>query len=724
MRKFYVLGLMTLIFAVNSWSAESRRPKIGLVLGGGGARGIAHVGIIKVLEENRIPVDCIAGTSIGSLVGASYAVGATPEEMRKQISEANWGNMFLAKAPRQAYPFRRKQDDKLSMLGVEVGLADGGQLKLPLAAISTQEIEYFLRNLTYGGTVANFDSLPIPYRAIATDLATGEMVIMKDGDLVTALRASMAVPGIFPSVPSKGHILADGGLVRNLPVDVVRNMCADVVIAIDVGAAPLSQGEITGIFSVMDQYTRLMMIQNVRPQVAGLKDKDVFIAPQFDSLGSMDFEHSDKLIEVGRVAAMKALPSLRRYSVSEKEYSAWATNRISKKLKPKPIQKVTVADSGWVNAATLKDELKVPTGVNLNIDKFHDQLTQLYATGDFSQLDYELFDSGAGQDLLVLPVQKNWGPNYLNFGLSLGTDFESSYPWNLSAMYRRTWVNSLGAEWKSILQMGNSSMFYTEFYQPTTAGGNGFVAPYFRYYRIPLALWQEGDEVAKYKYSKISFGADVGVGSEIGEFRFGPAFNEYSASRNIGSSILPNSRTNDYGLRFNFFYDQLDNYFFPSTGAYLDLYGYYSIGASEDIDNYGLYGLNFRGAMTAGKGVFQFTLKGQTSTGDNGVLADVSWLGGFLNLSSYRYQELIGDQFAYGSVQYYRRMPFLSGSYWGAALETGRVFNYFDKKIADEWHMSGTGYLAYDSILGPMYLAAAYGDNKTWSCYFMLGKQF
>ncbi len=719
-----MLGLLILIFVVNTGAAESRRPKIGLVLGGGGARGIAHVGIIKVLEENHIPVDCIVGTSIGSLVGASYAVGSTPDEMRKVISEANWSNMFLAKAPRQAYPFRRKQDDKLSMLGVEVGLADGGQLKLPLAAISTQEIEYFMRNLTYGGTVANFDSLPIPYRAIATDLATGEMVILKDGDLVTAMRASMAVPGIFPSVPSKGHILADGGLVRNLPVDVARNLCADVVIAVDVGAAPLSQGEITGIFSVMDQYTRLMMIQNVQPQVKGLKDKDVFIAPVFDSLGSMDFEHSDKLIEVGRVAGLKALPSLKKYAVSEKEYAAWSANRIGKKLKPKPVKSVTVVASGWVNSETLKEDLKVPMGENLPLVDFHEQLMRLYATGDFSQLDYELYDSGTGQDLVVLPVQKNWGPNYLNFGLSLGTDFDSSYPWNLTAMYRRTWVNSLGAEWKNILQMGNSSMFYSEFYQPLEAGGNGFVTPYFRYYRIPLALWQDGDEVAKYKYAKTSFGADIGVGSEIGEFRLGPAFNEYSANRNIGPTVLPNSRTNDYGLRFNFFYDQLDNYFFPTMGNYLDLYGYYSVGGSEDIKNYGLYGLNYRGAVASGKGAFQFALKGQNSTGDNGVLADVSWLGGFLNLSSYRYQELLGDQFAYGSIQYYRRMAFLSGSYWGVALESGRVFNYFDQKIADEWHFSGTAYLAYDSILGPMYLAAAYGDNEAWSGYFMLGKQF
>jgi NTE family protein len=303
------------------------RPRVGLVLGGGGARGIAHVGVIKVLEDNHIPVDCVIGTSVGSLVGAAYASGRTTDDMRNRIETADWARMFYGQAPRQSFPFRRKQDDALSMLGVELGLGDDGELKIPFAAISTQAIEYFLRSLTYGATVQNFDKLPIPYRAVATDFVTGEMVVLKDGDLVTAMRASMAVPGIFPAVPAGGRTLVDGGLVRNLPVDVARQLCADVVIAVDVGAPPLGMNEIKNILSVGDQYTRLMMIQNVRPQVTNLSAKDVLIVPEFGALGSTDFDRGAEIEPVGEAAAKKMLPQLKKYAVSPAEYEAWSKKR-------------------------------------------------------------------------------------------------------------------------------------------------------------------------------------------------------------------------------------------------------------------------------------------------------------------------------------------------------------------------------------------------------------
>ncbi|MGL4995329.1 MAG: patatin-like phospholipase family protein, partial [Deefgea sp.] len=231
-----------------SLQALAERPRVGLVLGGGGARGFAHVGVLKVMEENRIPVDCVIGTSIGSLVGAAYAVGRTPAEMEERILKADWNDLLSTSLPRQKNTFRQKQDSRHSLL-IELGLSDSGEIKLPDSAISTQKIGFFLRELTFAGTVANFDQLAIPYRAIATDFETGEMVVQKDGDLVTAMRASMSVPGVFPVVEAKGRYLVDGGLVRNLPVDVARETCADVVIAIDVGSAPLKSNEIKNIFS-------------------------------------------------------------------------------------------------------------------------------------------------------------------------------------------------------------------------------------------------------------------------------------------------------------------------------------------------------------------------------------------------------------------------------------------------------------------------------------------
>jgi NTE family protein len=251
------------------------------------------------------------------------------------------------------------------------------------------------------------------------------------------------------------------------------------------------------------------------------------------------------------------------------------------------------------------------------------------------------------------------------------------------------------------------------------------VAPHFEFDRQPVAYWQEGSHVADYEYRKSSVGVDIGTGwTKYGELRFGPTYNNYNATQKVGPTILPDSITYDYGLRASLSYDQLDDYFFPHKGQYLNLHAYYSLDGSDDLHNYGIYGLLYRGALKAGPGAFQLTLKGQYTLGNNDTLADVSWLGGFLNLSSYRYQEMIGDRLAYGSAQYYQPMGFLSGTYWGVAAEGGRMFDDLEQHIADAWHYSGTAYLAYDSILGPMYLAGAYGDNEAFSFYFMLGKQF
>ncbi|MBO9667494.1 MAG: patatin-like phospholipase family protein [Bdellovibrio sp.] len=725
MTKLYLLSLIAVSLMI-ALSAEAKRTRVGLVLGGGGARGLAHLGVLEVLEKNRIPVDCIVGTSAGSLIGGSYAAGETTANLKKKIKAANWNNLFYAQAPRQSYPFRRKQDDSYSMLDMELGLSDSGEIKLPFSAISTQQVELFLRSLTFGGTVANFDQLSIPYRAIATDLVTGEMVVLKDGDLVTAMRASMAVPGVFPSVPVQGRILVDGGLVRNLGVDVARKSCnVDAIIAIDVGAAPLKAEEISSILSIADQYTRLMMIQNVHPQAQSLTTKDVLIVPEFGTLSSMDFDKGDSLFEIGEKAANKDIEKLKKYSVSQAEYDEWQQNRLKKKLYPKPIDSVTVGSSGWVNPTVLKDALDIKTGQVLDQEDFNKRLTQLYARDDFSQLDYELIDDGLGQKLYIIPVQKSWGPNYLNFGLSLGTDFVNSSPWNVTAMYRRTWINSLGAEWKTIGQVGYSSMIKTEFYQPLLLGGYTFVSPYYMYNRSPLAVFQDGEQIAEYTYAKNSIGFDLGTGwGKYGELRLGPLYNDYKATQQIGPSLLPDVHDYDYGIHLNLFVDQLDNYFFPQKGNYVDIYGYLSLGGSESLDNYAVYGLNYRNGIGVGDGAFQMTIKAQASQGDTQPLANVSWLGGFLNLSSYRYQELIGTEYVYGSLQYYRPTGLLASSFWGAAAETGRVFDYTEEKVAQKWHYSGTLYFAYDSLLGPVYLALAYGDNYNFAGYFMLGKQF
>ncbi|MBM5570895.1 MULTISPECIES: patatin-like phospholipase family protein [Deefgea] len=707
-----------------SAQAIAERPRIGLVLGGGGARGFAHVGVLKVMEENRIPVDCVIGTSIGSLVGAAYATGRTPAEMEERIQIANWDELLSLSLPREKNTFRQKQDDPFSLL-VEMGLTDSGQIKLPTAAISTQKIGFFLRELTFGGTVKNFDELGIPYRAIATDFETGEMIVKKDGDIVTAMRASMAVPGVFPVVESQGRTLVDGGLVRNLPVDVARQTCADVVIAVDVGSAPLKASQISNVFSVADQYTRLMMIQNVQPQIKSLGGKDLLISPVFGDLSSSDFAKGEALIAIGRQAALDVLPKLQRYAVSPEAYQQWQQHRADARLKPKLVKEVSVAAGKVVNPKVLEKLLDINIDEPLQATEFHENLLHVYARGDHSQINYELDAHQQGDSVAIMPIEKSWGPNYLRFGLSFATDFSNSSPWNITAQYRRTWLNDLGAEWKTTLQLGSSSLVQTEFYQPITLDETAFISAYYKYTRGPLSIWIDDTDVAEYTYTKHSVGIDFGsILSNHSELRVGPVFNDYKGARTIGQPQFPDVSNHDYGIRVNAFYDSLDNYFFPKNGHFINAYGYYAAGVGGEYDSYGVFGVNYRKAIPLGDDALQFKLKAQGVYKHVPYFADVKWLGGFMNLSSYNYQELVADEFIYGSMQYLYSIEFLSGSYLGFALETGRVLNSLNSTVDDDWRYSGSVYLAYDSLFGPLYLGAAYGDNRQARVYMMLGKQF
>jgi NTE family protein len=240
-----------------------------------------------------------------------------------------------------------------------------------------------------------------------------------------------------------------------------------------------------------------------------------------------------------------------------------------------------------------------------------------------------------------------------------------------------------------------------------------------------LSLWFEDENIAEYSYNKSSIGFDFGsVVSNSAELRVGPVFNTYSGSRAIGQVELPDFSSHDYGLRFNLFYDNLDNLFFPKNGMSFNAYGYYALGVGNQMDDYGVYGFVYRHAIPVGNDSLVFKLKAQDTYNTPPLFSDVKWLGGFLNLSSYNYQQLVGDKFVFGSAQYLKSIGLLSGSYIGTALEFGRVYDQLTSNVEDGWHYSGTVYLAYDSYLGPLYLGAAYGDNRQARIYMMLGKQF
>jgi NTE family protein len=288
------------------------RPKIGLALGGGGARGAAHVGVLRTLEELGIPVDYVAGTSMGSIVGGLYAMGMSPDDIERTIEEIDWTEIFKDGPPRQERRFRRKQDDRTFLIDARPGVIEKERkVELVPALIQGQKLELALRRYTLPATeVQDFDDLRIPFRAVATDVVSGEAVVLGEGDLATAMRASMAVPAVFAPVEIGDRLLVDGGLAMNLPVSAVRAMGADIVIAVDVGGPRRQREEIGNVLAMLDQIASLVTFRNTEEEIAKLGPRDLLIVPPLErEVLASDFPKMPTAIAIGRRARSPSVRS-------------------------------------------------------------------------------------------------------------------------------------------------------------------------------------------------------------------------------------------------------------------------------------------------------------------------------------------------------------------------------------------------------------------------------
>jgi NTE family protein len=689
--------------------------------------------VLKVLEEARIPIDYIVGTSMGSLVGGALAAGRTPQEAEALVLSHNWVETLSGTASRDKLAYRQKQHDRLGMAQFEIGINDDREILIPKSAISTQKVALFLRNATLGAAPRSFDELTIPYRAIAANIEDGSMVVLDKGDLVTAMSASMAVPGVFPPVNVKGKILVDGGIARNLPVDVARNLGADVVIVVNVGDVPLRREKIGGIFTMADQLVRILIAKNVQPQLQSLREQDVLIEPQLAQLGAIEFSRSEEFIAKGEEAARKELASLQRYSVSEADYQAWQEARQKRRPRPQKIDEVTVQvnENSKINPNVLKERLGVKPGEMLNTKKFAAKLENVYAATDLEQLGYELLYSDKGTQLNILPVEKSWGPNYLSFGLGLRTDLNSTSNFTLSALYRRTWVNPLGAEWKTLFQVGETRQIYTEFYQPLIEDAWIYLAPYASFYSRPLDIYFKHGVFNKLYANRASVGADVGSSvSRFGEVRLGLNVNYYrEATDGFQRKFSSQAIYKDIGLQANLYYDQMDRLYFPSSGSALHLSAYRSVkGIGETGVSYTKGMLRGATAWRLGKMRTMWSIDA-AYTSDEAPLSEYALLGGLFNLSGYQYKELLGRGKALAKVQLYYPITKLAelsdrAHYVGVSLEAGRVFDTFAPYIKQHGKYSYSVYWATDTPLGPFYVAYARGDNKQNRVYLVLGTNF
>lgn len=709
--------------------ATVARPRVCLVLSGGGARGAAHIGVLKVLESLRVPVDCIAGTSMGALVGAAYATGTSPEAMEKMVGTISARALFNERPPRQNLTMRRKEEDRSNLITPEIGVQEG-ELVLPKGAVTGVQLEKVLREMAPAPGYRDFDTLPIPYRAVATDLVTGTAVVFREGELSRAMRASMSVPGAIAPVEYEGKLLVDGGLVDNLPIDVARAMGADIIIAVNLGTPLMTRQQLRSALSVTMQMLNILTEQNVRSSLAAIGPNDILIEPLLGDFSAADFDHLTRTIPIGEAAARKEAAKLEALSLPPEMYAAL---RARQQAVPPPdrreIDEIRIAPMQRVNPDYIASSIQTRPGAPLDEARLNEDLNRVFGTSDFEHVDYRVLEEPGKRILSVDAVEKSYGPNYVRFGLGLSTDFRGDSFFSVLGSYRRTWINSLGAEWRTDAQAGQTSRLISEFYQPVNLSQTLFVAPRIQLERRPLYVFQDTSRIATYDLRSYDAGFDVGAQfTRYAEARAGVLFGEQKISLSTGPQAFapPVTSARRGAFTARLLVDQIDSTAFPRSGyaGTLNLFASRpELGADQSYTKGEATGLY---AMSTGPHTVNLGFRAGSNLGGNTLPTyDLFQWGGFLQQSGYSTGQLLGSNLQFVRAVYYNRLArqsLLEGVYGGFSLELGRVGAPLVPGNPTGWLKSGSVFVALDTPIGPFYLAYGRASAGHYSFYLFLGK--
>ena len=536
-------GLLPLVLSSPCGAAASEdasRPRVGLVLAGGGAKGGAHVGVLKELERQRIPIDCIAGTSMGALIGGGYASGIPAAELEKFLIGVNWKKVVGSQGRRDLEPVEQKRAGVTYSNSLEFGITPTG-IATPGGLINTSNVEDLLRAYVASARLeTDFDKLPIPYRAVATDMVSANMVVLDHGDLATAMRASMSIPGAFAPVLVGNQILADGGLVRNIPIDVARNLCADVVIVVNLVEPAADPAKLQSATQLLSRTMDVMIVANEELQLATLQPGDVRIDVEMGSIGTADFERVPETVPLGEAAARKMSSALTKYAVSEAQYLAWRTGVTQSQQIETRLSGVRFEGLKRVNPEYLATNDRVKAGDVVDTEAISQQAQRMSALQDFDSVGYRLDGDRQSPVLTWLPREKSWGPDYLALDLGAYASQDGDLGFNLYGRHVRTWMNSLGAEWRNELQVGTETLLATSLFQPLDIGHRFFVEPRVLYSRSIEDLFVDDERVARYTFQDAAALLDVGINfGRYAQARIGYAYDERKVSVDIGSELLP-----------------------------------------------------------------------------------------------------------------------------------------------------------------------------------------
>jgi NTE family protein len=701
------------------------RPRIGVALEGGGALGFAHIGVLRWFEEHHIPIDYIAGTSMGGLVAGLYATGKTPEQLEDLVREQDWEAMIAGETPYEDLSYRRKADQSAFQNSIVLGLKHGLSVASGLNTGHAVSMLIDRETLPYSN-LKSFDDLPIPLRCVATDLVSRKEVVFSGGSLQTALRATMSMPGVFSPVRDGEKVYVDGGLLGNLPTDVVRKMGADIVIAVHLEVAPADPKKIRSVFDVLGRSIDVVIRDN---EIRGMAAADLIVSVNLREYTSFDYEKGESIIGMGSQAAESKRGVLQPYAMDETSWQQYLQKRRAREQHAVPVpQFVKVEGTNAEAARHLEEFLQPLTGEpidNAGVNKF---LTRLTGMGKFDSADYRLA-SRDGQDGLIVTVhEKNYAPPILQLGFAVDGSENDDVSFTLLTRLTLMDVAGYRSEWRTDVQFGNMYGVESELYRPFTATSRWFIAPRAEATSTAFKIFQKNDPHADYRFYRAGIGADVGYGfSRFTEIRAGYEVGYFDAKLRLGTPEFFSFAGRVGDARLHFLTAHTDDPIAPRNGYRLETTFQWFDTNPGATDSFALQRAQFMYFKPVTRPASIFVQgEGGTTFDSTHVGVPQFFLGGPSRLSAYGTNELFGNQYYYFRAGYLHdllTLPTFVGKkvYAIGAYEFGKMYgapgaSRFPNDIA-------AGVLAETSV-GPLLIGGSVGDSGHRKWFFQLGHVF
>tara|TARA_Y100001956_G_scaffold21596_1_gene21146 strand:- start:238 stop:2532 length:2295 start_codon:yes stop_codon:yes gene_type:complete len=732
------------------------RTKVAVVLAGGGAKGAAHIGVLKALEEMRVPVDYITGTSMGAYVGGLYATGMSADEIESFIDTVDWNTGYRDRVDRSERRVRDKEYEDRYQLTTDLGLR-WGEMRAPRGIVQGQGMLKILRETTGNlPPFSSFDDLAVPYRSVATDIIELEPVIIGDGYLVDAMMASMSVPGALPPYEVNGRMLVDGGVTNNMPVDVARELGADVVIAVDISTDYKEEDDFTTFLTVADQLSNYLVRSTTSRQAETLTDEDVFLRPEVGDMETTEFDKMPEAFRKGYEAAMQNRELIERYSLSSAQYQNYVDHKEDARRHLRygdeiEVENIVINNNSHYSKKLLENRLALDAGNTYSTADIEQSVQDLYALDRFELVSYR-YDEIDGEDTLILDVdEKSWGPNYVNFRFFLEDDFSTDSQYSIGMSTNFTDLNVHGAEFRTNLEMGTDKMIEGELYSPFLSSQKTFTTLRMAYSKekrnAPFTGFEDTSLEATENFLPVSYTewiAEAAVGYQQTlwrEFKLGIRYSdgegELSSLQMLGDVAFKR-----IGAFANYRIDTLDSFSLPTEGVYLDL-NYLishdkSVGTTDLISDQRVEDTSYEisGVLKAAHSFSRHTLVANMDVGvvtskNSSVPIDPREIGGFLHLSGIPRNSLIGQNKVFGSLVYrYRWFDndfglFTSPFYLGTSLEYGGVWSDPDLDYDDlPLYMAGSVFAGVDSPIGPIMLGYGRTERNYDSIYLIIGTTF